>query len=394
MNRVSLILILIFFAVTVHSRAQKPSEIYRFSDEIQAAFKADTTPWLHYQTWATQFSLSGYQRQALLTWDMAGVRQPLLSTADTLRFGQLQASDAREYILQQAKNERILIINEAHHNAQHRAFTRSLLRGLYDAGYRYLGLEALWDEQINERGYPTLGSGYYIVEPEFGNLIYEALQMGYTLFGYEASEGKNGKEREIEQAENIRTFIDAHPDGKVLVHCGFSHVFEGSVPAWEKAMAGRLKEYTGIDPFTVNQERYTPKSKPENDPLYVQWLRDHKAPQVLIDSAGNVFRGMAEPWQTDVVVLHPRVDDVDGRPGWITTGKKRYEIPASKRASLPLLVLAYREGEPPELAVPADVLELNTPGTPAVLYLSAGKYSVLLLDKNHQVTEKINVVVQ
>lgn len=393
MKAVYFFFIVVFFIITERITAQAPAEVYRFSEDIQAGFRSDTTPW-RYQTWATQFSLSGYQQQALETWDMAGVRHPQLSAADSLRFAELRASDAREYILDRAKNERILILNEAHHNAQHRAFTRSLLRGLYDAGYRYLGLEALWDEQINERGYPTLGSGFYTKEPEFGNLVYQALQMGYTLFGYEASEGKNGKEREIEQAENIQQFMEKHPDGKVLVHCGFSHVFEGSVPAWEKAMAGRLKEYTGTDPFTVNQERYTPRGKPENDLFYTHWLAAYRTAQVLEDSAGNVFRGMAEPWQTDVVVLHPRVEEVDGRPGWISAGKKRYEIPAKKRRSLPLLVLAYRQGEPQELAVPADILELSTPGTPAVLYLLPGKYNVLLLDRNYRLLEKIKIVIK
>lgn len=391
MKKVYVFFMLSLFVLCRYIHAQNIPDVYRFSADIQAAFSKDTTPW-RYQTWATQFSLSGYQQLALETWDMAGVRQPQISGADSMRFAELRVYDARKYILDKAKDERILIINEAHHNARHRAFTRSLLQGLYDAGYRYLGLEALWDEQINERRYPTINSGYYIKEPEFGNLLSEALQIGYTLFGYEASEGKNGREREIEQAENIRKFMEKHPGEKVLIHCGFSHVFEGDAGAWEKAMAGRLKECTGIDPFTVNQERYTPRAKLQNDLFYVHGLRAYVTPLVLKDSAGNVFRGMAEPWQTDVVVLHPREPEVDGRPGWFTSGKIRYEIPAEKCTSLPLLALAYREKEPPQLAVPADILELTDPGTPAVFYLPAGKYRIVLLDSNYRIKEKFRIV--
>jgi hypothetical protein len=51
--------------------------------------------------------------------------------------------------LNRAKNEKLIIINEAHHNIKHRVFTTSLLQGLYDNGYRFFGLEALSDTSIN-----------------------------------------------------------------------------------------------------------------------------------------------------------------------------------------------------------------------------------------------------
>lgn len=83
------------------------------------------------------------------------------------------------------------------------------------------------------------------------------------MFGYEATGGENGKEREIAQARNIIRFIDQNPHGKLLIHCGHDHVIEGmpSSRAWEKAMAGRLKEYTQIDPFTIDQTQFAEKSR-------------------------------------------------------------------------------------------------------------------------------------
>ncbi len=144
------------------------------------------------------------------------------------------------------------IINEAHHVPKHRAFTRSLLKELYANGYRYLGLEALFDAAVNETKFPVIETGYYTKEPEFGNLISEALATGFTLFSYEASQGKNGKEREIEQAENIQKFIENNPKAKVLIHCGYAHAYENDYPAWGKAMAGRLKQNMNIDPLTID----------------------------------------------------------------------------------------------------------------------------------------------
>ncbi|RXM58193.1 hypothetical protein BOQ60_24775, partial [Chryseobacterium sp. CH1] len=46
-----------------------------------------------------------------------------------------------------------------------------MLQGLYDKGYRYLGLETLASDSLNTTKFATLNSGYYSQEPEFGNFI-------------------------------------------------------------------------------------------------------------------------------------------------------------------------------------------------------------------------------
>ncbi len=43
---------------------------------------------------------------------------------------------AAEYIIKRSSKERIIIINEAHHQPLHRVFTESLLEGLYQNGFR------------------------------------------------------------------------------------------------------------------------------------------------------------------------------------------------------------------------------------------------------------------
>ena len=253
---------ILFLLATANLVAQSEKFEYRFSIDVANLIEKDTVPW-RFQMGANEYSFIGNYRKTRETWDKNGVRVASLTKEDSLYFVEFSPVNARDYIIERSKNEQIIIINEAHTYPSHRTFTHSLLQGLYDNGYRYLGLEALFDTVINERKYPIIESGYYTKEPEFGNLIYTALNIGFKLFGYEATGGENGKEREIAQARNIIRFIDQNPHGKLLIHCGHDHVIEGmpSSRAWEKAMAGRLKEYTQIDPFTIDQTQFAEKAK-------------------------------------------------------------------------------------------------------------------------------------
>src|SRR5690606_1813455 len=145
--------------------------------------------------------------------------------------------DAVEYIIKRAKNSRVLIINEAHHNSLHRFFAKSLLSELYKIGYINLGIEALSnghlkDTLLNQRKYPVQKTGHYTRGPQFGNLVRTALNTGYNVFAYEVTTSKNGKEREIEQARNIIEFICQRPDEKFLIYCGYDHAIEGKHKHW------------------------------------------------------------------------------------------------------------------------------------------------------------------
>ena len=79
------------------------------------------------------------------------------------------------------------MINESHHIPYHRLFVKSLLQDLYNAGYRYLALEALTlpTDSINIRRYPTQQDGYYIAEPLFADMLRTALKIGFKLERYE-----------------------------------------------------------------------------------------------------------------------------------------------------------------------------------------------------------------
>lgn len=233
-------------------------------------------------------------------------------------------------------------------------------------------------------------SGIYTREPEFGNMISEALKLGFVVFGYEASAGKNGKEREIEQAENIKRFIDSNKNGKVLIHCGYAHVNENIYKPWEKAMTGRLKEYTDIDPYTINQETFSEKGSFEINPAFVN-LNTSGEPIVLIDQQGQPFTGTSDPKQTDLKIIHPVTQYKNNRPQWLAKDKNPYSIDASKLKIFSVLALAYRKGEFKNNGIPADIIEIKDQQSTNTLFLATGKYEIIFKDVNYKVINSLDV---
>ncbi|WP_156180728.1 hypothetical protein [Rufibacter radiotolerans] len=377
--KANLLLPVFFLLGILPGAAQTKPDPYRLASQIETQIKTDTLPW-KYQKGAWDYSYGGHYLQALQTWH---AQYPSMRHEVTAQDHALLALYtpvlAKAYLLEQAKKHKLFIINEAHHNPQHRAFTQSLLADLYKQGYRYLGLEALdqTDSLINQRKYPIQESGYYTKEPQFGNLIREALRLGYTVFGYDAQ--GNGKEREIGQARNIQQVLQKDPKAKILVHCGFDHVNEGPSQAWEKAMAGRLKEFTGLDPFTVDQESLTPTSASRYDEPFLQ-LSTALFPAVYLKKENKQpFTGANGNRQVDAVVVHPKTRLTNGRPAWLwIEGRKPYKLTGKQiTVGYPSLALAYKQTEPGN-AVPMDVVEISNAQNIPALALPKGAYKVIL----------------
>lgn len=343
---------------------------YKFSSSIDSIMKYDTIPW-RYQPAAWDFSYIGEYQAALKIMDFPYASKRAVRTKEKLH-GYLKEPKAilsfykpipaQEYIIQEAKKARIVIINEAHHNPSHRVFAESLLLNLSKQGYDFLGLETLnyGDSGINKRKYPVLSSGYYSKEPAFGNMIRTALSLNYTVFPYETKRDVNGKDREIDQAENIKMVLDKNPGSKFIIYCGFDHVIEDSTRnGWVLAMAGRLKEMTGIDPLTIDQVALTETGDLTYDNFYRQAI-DLNYPAVLIDSSGKAFNKAAPGKTIDIQVYHPTTQYVNGRPDWLLTKNKKYvNIAAEITIAFPCLVMAYNKGEDTDIAVPTDIIELK-----------------------------------
>jgi hypothetical protein len=372
----------VLFLLSCLAFGQAPPAPYRLSAQIEADRSRDTTgmkDW--FAMWG--YSYIGEYQKALQLFDAVNPPEPNepMKREDSLHLGRYKATNAVSYIVGKAKDAQIVVINEAHHVPQHRTFTTSLLEGLYRQGFRYLGVEGVSQEEknLNQRKYPVSETGFYTQEPQFGELLRVALATGFEVFAYETTRGTNGKEREIDQARNIQQVLQRNPAARMLIYCGHSHVQEGSLAtSWEKAMAGRLKEFTGIDPLTINQEPMTERGSPDrDDPLYRRVPVTE--PTVLVDAAGKAFNGFKDPKQFDIQVFHPRSTYVHGRPQWLLMGGKRkpYVLrPEQLTVGFPCLVLAYRANEDKQQAVPADVAEVKSPEEEKALILAPGGYTV------------------
>ena len=333
---------------------------YKFSTYIQDSVVANNGA----QFAAWDFSYIGDIGKMLSTWDLRAQARGALSTAEIEEFKQLERKNAKRVILDKAKEHRVVIINEAHQMPQHRVFTSELLQELYNQGYRHFGLETFFsspksDSSLLANKYPILTNGYYIKEPQFGNLVRQAVKIGFQVFGYESEGHVDSKGREINQAKNIQKYLEENPNSKYLIHCGFAHATEGHYGGtWEKAMASRLTEYTGIDPLTINQTTYSEKSKKAFEDPYYQ-ITDVTEPSVFVRNDSIFGQSRAGTW-FDIFVFHPRTKNFN-RPEWLLTGNREIYPFDFNAATIdgPYLVFAYKKGEEIGSAIPYDIQETN-----------------------------------
>ncbi len=275
--------------------------------------------------------------------------------------------DGAAHILEQAKDHEIVMFNEAHPTPQHRAFVAELLPKLAKEGFTHLALETLnvmdgatFDTALVHRGFPSFRTGFYTKEPVFGNLVRTAIDNGFTIFGYD--EGR-GVEREITGAKNILKNI-TQPSGalrKTIVLCGWDHIRETNTQTyWEFALAGRLREYTGKDPLTIEQTRYSERSKR----MYEDSVYQHvniQTPSILIDKSGASFDVEKDPYWYDIMLFHPRTNFSDGIPDWVATKEElqSIEIPEIE-INCPCKVFLYDEDDDVKVAIPRYMKEMAT----------------------------------
>jgi hypothetical protein len=365
---------------------------YKFSSVIEDEIAKDTVAWKH-QISASNYATKGDYRNALIQWDLAMGSRNLSYTKKQIDSINSKYSKvpAVNYIIEQAKNNQVIIINEAHHNSFHRVFTKTLLKKLYDVGYTNLGLEALSnkgyaDTLLIKRKYPNQNTGHYIKDPQFGDLVRTALEIGYNIFPYEQTSNSDGKFREIEQAKNIQKVIEKKPNEKFLIHCGFDHVLEGTHKSWEKAMAGRLTEFTGINPLTINQVLYSERSKPEYRHPRLKALNINES-SVVIDKDNNPLKYERREAWTDIAVLHPITEYKNDRPNWLfKNGNKNVSINLDDiEIAFPVMILAYKSGEDLSTAIPIDITEIENRNKVCNLGLRKGLYNIVVTNGKESV---------
>jgi hypothetical protein len=279
--------------------------------------------------------------------------------------------NALNQIVKESKNHHFTLINEAHYSQQHRAFTNSLLKPLWDIGYRYLALEGIaYDENIKSRGYAIYDSGYYTKDSSFANLIRNALKLGYIIVPYESKTKSSGSIRDFEQAENLfNATYKKDTIGKVLVHAGYSHIRETGDEGYFP-LGYHLKKIINMDILTVDQERMCERGSLNQENSYFKFMLDNfevNEPIVFINSKQTYLVDPIHEGAIDMQVYHPRTDYILGRPNWlINSGNNIYPLPKKINRLKGYFAQAINEKEQKN-SVPYDQFVIDSGETGIIL---------------------------
>ena len=356
---------------------------YRFTDEILNEVEQKKKNW-QLKLW--QLSFIGEYKKMLSEWDRHSDEIKISKFSNNF-YQDFSPVDAKEAIINISNDEKIIIINEAHHQPIHRVFTASLLKGLFDNGFRYIGLEGIvpstnGDSLLNTRKYPILLTGYAVQEPQYGNLIREAFEIGYKVFCYESF---NSLDRDYQQAVNITNILKDDSNAKILIHCGYNHLSENLGDIGIKMMAEHLRNLTKINPFTINQVMLTEHSSPKYEHgSYPDIIS--KTSSVFVNKNKKYFDGndTNDYHLQDLIVYHPPSTFINKRPIWLSrNGKWDFvKFPHKKvKLSYPIIAFIFNNSESEEEAVPIDVIEVENKIDDIQFVLPKGKYKLLLRNK-------------
>lgn len=312
---------------------------------------------------------------------------------------QVRWEEPEAVLKEAAKTHSVIMISEAHHVPETRAFGRAVLPLLRGLGFEFLAMEALKHPvpenpaKVTRSTAPDAASGYYLMEPQMAGLVREALRLGFKLAAYE-DETTGGGDREEIQAQNLyERVLKAQPDAKVVVWAGYGHVYKRS-PFDRRMMAQRLWELTGrepfslfqvadaLDPFLSDQAFYKPlvlddPARPERALV----LRNRPGLFPALDAlpgSGLDRDGQGAP-SVDGYVVHPRFRMGGLRPAWLSrAGRMRLSGELRGKREGPLLVQAFpaREGV---RSSPADQMVCRS-GTAYELWLEPGEHILRVRD--------------
>ena len=157
----------------------------------------------------------------------------------------------REGIQRIAESHRVVMIMEDHFVSKHREMIGATLPIFREAGFTHYAAEGIGETSslLASRGYPAVTSGFYTSDPQFGNLLRRALDLRYTVTGYDFRPFSH-EARENYAAKQLAKLIQADPKTKLLVHAGFAHVFKYETDMgrrwlasifWERTESNRLR---------------------------------------------------------------------------------------------------------------------------------------------------------
>lgn len=305
-------------------------------------------------------------------------------------FAGVEFKDAKKYILEKAKNQKVVMLNEAHNKPLHRAFTASLLEDLYAMGFKYLAMETLNQFSNASLKQVNILTGHYSCEPIGGELVRKALNLGFTLVAYDDSSNNHSvNQREYAQAENINKILQKDPSAKILVLAGDKHIEEGATSDDRIPMAAYFKIVSGIDPLTIDQISLTEQSTSEYGSAiydYYSKKKDFTTPVVLLKN--NHPKDIFDLNLCDIYIMHPPTKYRNGRPTWTSMNGLKKETAVQPIYQTLFFVQAFYDKEYSEKQlgklVPADQTYITAPDGYYYLYLQKGRYQIAYRDMQYK----------
>lgn len=263
------------------------------------------------QSLSWYFSYVGEYKKALEL-DSKDAETREISAIELIDLTKYKPDNAKKKIVASAKNFDYILINEAHHKPQHRVFANSLLDDLMKQGYKTLAIEGIGldDKIVNTTKIPTENIGGLTMEPNYANLIRDALALGYEILPYDYDDVFDFEKRDSIGALRIIEHRKKNPE-KVIVFCGYDHVDKT-----QKSLAYWLELNTNKKVLSVNQTRYSEEFEKKYESPYYQMatdLHNQKTPFVL-NRKKQYFK---ENDGSDFFVFHPRVNYKNSVASWL-----------------------------------------------------------------------------
>jgi hypothetical protein len=275
------------------------------------------------------------------------LQEPTEKELDSVR--RIPLLSAEEVVLSAVKGHQVVILNEAHHQPEHRAFGARLMPQLAALGVKFVAIEtgdqASLDE-IAKTGVVKTTTDVYSWDPQRADLLRAIVRAGLKLIAIdvnprEGAQPQSGEDRiafrESNMARELQAVVDSEPGAKVLVWVGFSHALK--TPQGQRGtewMAARFWKSAMIEPYSIYQ-----MSDEDNlaldDPIYrlvVTGRPDLKRPMGIRLPIAS-FAGQIPPQVTqdplysslaklgaDAVIVHPLKTPTSAtqRPAWLAAG--------------------------------------------------------------------------
>ncbi len=381
---------LLFLSGCMPYRVSQFKTAYSTSEQIKRTFAQcfDGTDPNSCERAAWELAYIGDYDAALLAWDLAGKKAYAPKADSMIDLARMTLQPALPHIFAQAKNHQVVMINEDHHSPHHRVFTTELLDSLYVLGFRSLGLEGLKVDVVSGNIDQIPGKGY-LIEPQYANLLRHALNLGYYVFGYDNVYGR-GKDRELNQVNEIIRHMAVNHNQKTLIHSGGGHIREDTL-ILGGLMGYQFKKKTGIDPLTINQARFSEHLQKTKEHFLYRDLPPFAAPSMWVN------RATGAPYTdgiTDLLVLHPRTRFQDGRVSYLYDNprylKKKIKLPKSISPAL-ICTYFYTESGQYEGHTPVDIIAdcKNPKKEFVVLTPFKGRYISIVFDAEMNVVHHV-----